>query len=239
MVTAGVVGGAVYLTAGGGDVTAAGSSSDSTSITSTTTAAPDGSGSTDSTDGATTSSAGPEVSFPPDDAITGGSVGGPAPDSGSAAAPAPAPDQAVADGAVPAPAPEGSTTPACTDQSLAIKAIPDNGSYADGSPIGFTVVITNIANAPCERDLGSGMQQVLVYTPDDRRLWSSLDCFPAGESDVRVLEPGQQAKFTVQWSGATSEPGCQAPRTPVGAGDFEVIGQLGDLKSSAEQFRIT
>lgn len=234
MATAAVVGGGVYLTAGGGDPSSAGSPSASTSITPTTGGDASGSDADAATDSEASPSS-PDISFPPDDAVTGGPIGSAGSTDGAAA---PAPDQAAADGAVPAPAPAGGTAAACADQSLAIKAIPDNGSYTDGSPIGFTVAITNISTTPCERDLGSGMQQVLVYTLDDRRLWSSLDCFPAGESDVRILEPGQQAKFTVQWSGATSEPGCQAPRTPVGAGDFEVIGQLGDLKSSAESFRI-
>lgn len=245
VVTAGVVGGAVYLTVGsdgdGGGTTAGGSSPDSTSITTTTESgaagSPDSTDGPDSTDSADRSD-NPEVSFPPEDAVTGGVIGGPPPGEGSGEAGGPPSDQAVADGAVPAAGAGGSGTPACSDQSLAIKAVPDSGSYTDGSPIGFTVVITNIATAPCERDLGSGMQQVLVQTLDGRRLWSSLDCFPAGESDLRVLEPGQQAKFTVQWSGATSEPGCQAPRTPVGVGEFVVIGQLGELRSGTEQFRI-
>ncbi|WP_068149226.1 hypothetical protein [Rhodococcoides corynebacterioides] len=127
----------------------------------------------------------------------------------------------------------------CPDSSLAVRATPDQPSYAAGQEPGFTVVVTNIGTTACERDLGSGLQQVLVYTLEGRRLWSNTDCFPAGAADLRTLRPGEQAPFTVKWSGTTSEPGCTAPREPVGAGAYSVVGQLGQLRSAPEPFNLT
>ncbi|MGU3432866.1 hypothetical protein ACNHUS_07585 [Actinomycetes bacterium M1A6_2h] len=138
--------------------------------------------------------------------------------------------------------PSGSATPVaagqCSDQSLAVKASPDQPTYQAGQEPKFTIVVTNIGTSACSRDLGSGLQQVLVYTLENQRLWSNIDCFPATAADVRNLAPGQQAPFTVTWSATTSEPGCTAPRNPVGAGAYSVVGQLGELRSSPETFNI-
>ncbi len=127
----------------------------------------------------------------------------------------------------------------CPDQSLAIKATPDKASYRVGEEPGFTVVITNIGSTECQRDVGAGLQQVLVYTLDDQRIWSNTDCFPDAQSDLRTFGPGEQAGFTVKWSGTNSVPGCGEERIPVGVGSYKVIAQLGELRSSPEPFNMT
>lgn len=120
-----------------------------------------------------------------------------------------------------------------------MKASPDQPSYPAGQEPAFTVVVTNIGTSACERDLGSGLQQVLVYTLEGQRLWSNVDCFPTTTPDIRTLQPGEQAPFAVKWSATTSEPGCAAPRNPVGPGGYSVVGQLGQLRSAPETFNIT
>lgn len=127
----------------------------------------------------------------------------------------------------------------CPDQSLAIKATPDKASYRVGEEPGFTVVITNISSTECQRDVGAGLQQALVYTLSDQRIWSNTDCFPDAQSDLRTFKPGEQAGFTVKWSGTNSVPGCGEERIPVGAGSYKVIAQLGELRSSPEPFNMT
>ncbi len=127
----------------------------------------------------------------------------------------------------------------CADQSLAIKATPDKATYRVGEEPGFTVVITNISSTECQRDVGAGLQQALVFTLDDQRIWSNTDCFPDAQSDLRSFKPGEQAGFTVKWSGTNSVPGCGEERVPVGAGSYKVIAQLGELRSSPEPFNIT
>lgn len=131
----------------------------------------------------------------------------------------------------------------CPDQSLAIKVNADKPTYLAGEEPGFTIVITNIGTNPCERDLGGGLQQVLVYTLDgNQRLWSNIDCYPQAAPDLRTLAPGEQAAFTVKWSGTTSAPDCatqQVPRRdPVGPGAYTAVGQLGQLRSAPEPFNL-
>lgn len=135
-----------------------------------------------------------------------------------------------------APVPPGQ----CSDQSLAVRVTADEPNYRIGSEPDFTIVITNIGTSQCERDLGAGLQQVLVYSLDgNERLWANTDCFPESTADIRSLAPGDQAAYSVKWSATTSEPGCQAPREPVGPGAYTVVGQLGGLRSVPEPFNIT
>ncbi|MBD0324752.1 MAG: hypothetical protein ICV72_15420 [Aldersonia sp.] len=127
----------------------------------------------------------------------------------------------------------------CADSSLAVKATIAQPTYPAGQQPEFGIVITNISTTACERDLGAGLQQVLVYSLDgSQRLWANSDCFPSATPDVRTLNPGQQAAFTVKWSGTTSQPGCAGERVAVGPGAYAVVAQLGALRSGPEPFNL-
>ncbi|WP_280509149.1 hypothetical protein [Nocardia cyriacigeorgica] len=127
----------------------------------------------------------------------------------------------------------------CSDQSLAVKVTVAQPTYRVGEQPVFGIVITNISADPCTRDTGSGLQQVSVHTLDgQRRLWASTDCYPDGEPDVRTLQPGEQAAFTVTWTGATSQPECAGERVQVPAGAYTVVAQLGAIRSAPEPFNI-
>jgi hypothetical protein len=127
----------------------------------------------------------------------------------------------------------------CPDQSLAVKVTVEQPTYKTGEQPVFGIVITNISSVACARDMGSGLQQVSVYTLDgQRRLWSSTDCYPDGQPDVRTLNRGEQAAFTVTWSGSTSQPNCAGERVQVPPGAYNVVAQLGSVRSAAEPFNI-
>lgn len=127
----------------------------------------------------------------------------------------------------------------CPDGSLAVKATVAQPTWQAGQEPEFGIVITNISTTPCERDLGAGLQQALVYSLDgSQRIWSNADCFPSTDADVRTLTPGQQAAFTVKWSGTASAPECAGERVPVAPGAYTVVAQLGTLRSAPEPFNI-
>lgn len=186
-------------------------------------------------DGAADAAAG-EPSGSAEASGSGGSAGGGSGSSGSG-------DGASGDGAEPDDSSTRAAAPVapgqCSDQSLAVRVTSAEPNYQVGAEPEFTIVITNIGTESCDRDLGAGLQQVLVYTLDgNTRLWSNTDCFSESTVDVRSLSPGDQAAFSVKWSGTTSEPGCEAPRDPVGPGAYTVVGQLGGLRSTPEPFNI-
>ncbi|WP_431956233.1 hypothetical protein [Nocardia lijiangensis] len=141
------------------------------------------------------------------------------------------------------PAPSAGATPVaagqCPDQSLAVKVTVEQPTYKAGEQPVFGIVITNISSVTCSRDVGSGLQQISVYTLDgSRRLWSSTDCYPDGQADVRNMNRGEQAAFQVTWSGSTSQPNCAGERVPVPPGAYSVVAQLGSVRSAAEPFNI-
>ena len=127
----------------------------------------------------------------------------------------------------------------CPDQSLAVKVAVAQPTYKAGEQPVFNIVITNISSTACERDTGAALQQVSVQSLDgQRRLWASTDCNPEGTPDPRTLSPGQQAFFTVTWSGTTSQPNCAGDRIPVPSGAYTVVAQLGSVRSAPEPFNI-
>lgn len=141
----------------------------------------------------------------------------------------------VTESSEPAPAAAGQ----CADQSLAIKVSVAQPTYRVGEEPVFGIVITNISGEPCTRDMGSGLQRVSVRTLDGgRQLWASTDCYPDGEPDLRTLDRGEQAAFTVTWTGTTSQPECAGERVQVPSGAYHVVAQLGAVRSAPEPFNI-
>jgi hypothetical protein len=78
--------------------------------------------------------------------------------------------------------------------------------------------VRNVGTVACTRDLGAALQEVLLYH-GTTRLWSSNDCYPEGERDVEVMQPGVLHTFSVTWSGLSSQPAAPAP-APASARDL-------------------
>lgn len=126
---------------------------------------------------------------------------------------------------------------ACGDGSIALTAQTEAPEYPVGGQPVFRLVVTNTAERPCTRTLDGGLQQVQVYSADGKtRLWSSDDCFPGEGTESATLTPGEEKIYSVRWAGTTSEPGCEAPREPVPAGDYTVVVGLGELRSEPVPF---
>jgi hypothetical protein len=152
-----------------------------------------------------------------DGAATGGSATG-----GSAAAPAPTSRQ-------PAPKPPPAPKP-CTDAALRLAVSPAQPAYLVGQAPVLRLQVRNVAKVSCTRDLGAALQEVLLYH-GNTRLWSSNDCYPEGQRDQELMQPGVLHTFSVTWSGLSSRPKCFGERTRVGAGSYALVGRLGSLVS--------
>jgi hypothetical protein len=108
----------------------------------------------------------------------------------------------------------------------------DKPTYTIGQNPVFTIVTTNAGLSECTRDVGKAVQNVIVRTLDGTRtLWSARDCSPLNTVNNVVLKPAQQVKDTITWSGTTSSPGCERPRTQVPAGSYSAIGKIGERES--------
>ena len=152
------------------------------------------------------------------------------PAASSAPAPTPTPTEAVA------PPPVLKDGDDCPDSTLAVKGITNAPQYVTGDQPKFTMVVTNIGLVACKRDVGAAVLAAYVYSLDNKRLWSNLDCAPSNETLVKTLNPGEQVTTEVTWTGMGSAPQCPLPRQPIGPGTYNLVVQLGNLRSATVPF---
>lgn len=144
----------------------------------------------------------------------------------------------------PTPTPTAAVTPPpvlnagddCPDSTLAVKGITSQPNYVMGDQPKFTMVVTNIGLVACKRDVGAAVLAAYVYGLDNSRLWSNLDCAPSNETLVKTFNPGEQVTTEVTWTGMGSAPNCPLPRQPIGPGTYNLVVQLGNLRSATVPF---
>jgi hypothetical protein len=124
----------------------------------------------------------------------------------------------------------------CPDSTLAVKGMTSEPQYTIGDQPKFTMVVTNIGLVACQRDVGAAVLAAYVYTLDNKRLWSNLDCAPSNETLVKSFNPGEQVTTEVTWTGMGSEAQCPLPRQPIGPGTYNLVVQLGNLRSATVPF---
>jgi len=124
----------------------------------------------------------------------------------------------------------------CPDSTLAVKGITNQPQYVVGDQPKFTMVVTNIGLVACQRDVGAAVLAAYVYSLDNTRLWSNLDCAPSNETLVKTFQPGEQVTTEVTWTGMGSAPQCPLPRQPIGPGTYNLVVQLGNLRSATVPF---
>jgi hypothetical protein len=144
----------------------------------------------------------------------------------------------------PTPTPTAAVTPPpvlkegddCPDSTLAVKGITSQPDYVVGDQPKFTMVVTNIGLVACKRDVGAAVLAAYVYSLDNNRLWSNLDCAPSNETLVKTFNPGEQVTTEVTWTGMGSAPNCPLPREAIGPGTYNLVVQLGNLRSASVPF---
>ncbi|GAA4808727.1 hypothetical protein GCM10023200_53130 [Actinomycetospora chlora] len=138
----------------------------------------------------------------------------------------------------PAAGPEPAPPGPCADGDLRVTARTDAPTYAAGVKPVLSLVVTNAGAAPCVRDLDAAKQAVAVVVRPGEGLWGSNDCSPGDTDDVRTLAPGEEAVFSVRWSGRTSAPGCTGERTTVPPGTYQLLARLDGIVSEPASFTL-
>ncbi|MCV7353059.1 hypothetical protein [Mycobacterium parmense] len=124
----------------------------------------------------------------------------------------------------------------CPDATLAVKGLTNAPQYFIGDQPKFTMVVTNIGLVSCKRDVGAAVLAAYVYSLDNKRLWSNLDCAPSNETLIKMFTPGEQVTTAVTWTGMGSAPHCPLPRPAIGPGTYNLVVQLGNLRSMPVPF---
>lgn len=169
----------------------------------------------------------------PYEGVAGGPIGGPGAESADASAD---PSANPSGEPEPGPVPDSGL---CPDQNISVVLYTDKPTYTVGSQPVFTIVTTNAGLTACTRDVGKAAQNVVVRNLDGTRtLWSARDCSPIDTVDNQLLQPAQQVRDTITWSGTTSTPGCDTPRVPVPVGAYQAIGKIGEKESAPITFNV-
>lgn len=125
----------------------------------------------------------------------------------------------------------------CGSGGIVVEATTDAGTYPVGATPRLTLTITNNSGVACSRDVGPKANELKI-TSGGYPVWSSDDCGAIDESNVVVLQPGQQVAKTVTWKGRTSEPGCPNDGKQAKAGRYDVIGRNLKVESAGTPFAI-
>lgn len=129
---------------------------------------------------------------------------------------------------------------ACSDAEIALTAevSPSPGIY--GGVITLTLVVRNIADHACLRDVGSAPQELQVRQ-GGTVIWSSDHCDTPQASDVRAFGPNIESRFSRRWNTYRLAPQeCDPPAgtAPAPVGAYEVVARLGTKLSVAVPFEI-
>ncbi len=183
--------------------------------------------------GASTRSAGGHGGAPPTPGASAAPGGAGAAPGGAGAAPGGA--GAAPGGAVLAP---DSPPPPCSDADVALSADVEPSPGVYGGTFSLGLVVHNVTDHECVRDIGSGPQEVRVVQ-GETTLWSSDDCGTPQESDVRLFPAGVAVRYAVQWSSYRRAPdACRVAAEPAPPGTYQVVARLGDKLSDPAPFEI-
>ena len=72
----------------------------------------------------------------------------------------------------------------CTNAMLGVGAEIERPEHRVGDRPVLRLVVTNISDQPCVRDLDAARQEIVVWSGDGVRLWSSNDCSTASGVDL-------------------------------------------------------
>lgn len=142
---------------------------------------------------------------------------------------------AVTAGSTPAPA--ASSTPgaeisACDPADVALSAVTDSESYAEGEYPQFSMTITNTGDVACTLDVGTDKQKYVVTSGSDM-IWDSTVCQIGSEPYTQELQPSQSVSTSpVEWGRARSD-NCDSGTPAVSGGaSYQLTVFVGDIESA-------
>jgi hypothetical protein len=125
----------------------------------------------------------------------------------------------------------------CTDEEMAVSAVPEATSVARGNFVKLTLKIKNTSNRTCTRDVGADAQELYLVDSAKGKVWSSDACDAIHGNDVRTFRPAIEAEFFVFWDGKATNSGC-ANRPFPAAGRYQLVGRLASKVGDAANLEI-
>jgi hypothetical protein len=125
----------------------------------------------------------------------------------------------------------------CLPAQIKVSAHPLASAYPASGPVHIRFAVSTTSSSPCRRDVGQIANSVII-TSAGQRIWSSDDCNPGGDHDVRTLSQGASYVETVTWNVTVSHPGCPSGALSAPTGTYSVVGHNLDVVSAPETFTL-
>ena len=145
------------------------------------------------------------------------------------ASPTPETIQPTADPTVP-PVGEGE----CSDADTSIRVLVDRETTAVGEGVHIKMIVKNISDKTCKRDVGSGANEVTVIS-GPALIWSTDHCNASTDKNLVELTPGQEWSVKVVWIGKQTAKGCKV-RNMAEPGAYWAHGRNASLNSDGVRF---
>ena len=145
------------------------------------------------------------------------------------ASPTPETIQPTADPTVP-PVGEGE----CSDADTSIRVLVDRETTAVGEGVHIKMIVKNISDKTCKRDVGSGANEVTVIS-GPALIWSTDHCNASTDKNLVELTPGQEWSVKVVWIGKQTAKGCKV-RNMAEPGAYWAHGRNSSLNSDGVKF---
>lgn len=150
------------------------------------------------------------------------------------------PDDVIDDSAdddEPTTAAEGET---CLPEQVEIVAVTDLVGYAPEQNPELSMEITNIGSVACSYDVGTGAQEYIITSGDDR-IWSSADCQTDPTESVQSLPAGETLSTQpFAWDRTRSSAdscGSERPGVIGGGASYHLVVRLGEsFSGDSRQF---
>ncbi|NBO35171.1 MAG: hypothetical protein EBU89_04470 [Actinobacteria bacterium] len=122
----------------------------------------------------------------------------------------------------------------CSDADTSIRVEVDRETTAVGEGVHIKMIVKNISNVTCKRDVGSGANEVTVIS-GPALIWSTDHCNPSTDKDLVELAPGQEWSVNVVWIGKQTAKGCKV-RNMAEPGAYWAHGRNASLNSDGVRF---
>lgn len=136
--------------------------------------------------------------------------------------------------------PAGPTTPvACEPGQLALLVTTPTADFPAGTPVTFSVTITNSSAVECTVDAGEASRGILVTSGSDR-IWSNLDCPAEGTAERILLLPpnGGTDVSDTTWARVRSDEVCTANLPEPRPGTYKAVVTLNGATSEQATFTL-
>jgi len=107
----------------------------------------------------------------------------------------------------PTPTPDPTILESCLDDQIAVAVSVSSQTPKVLQGLTITMSITNVSTQICQRDVGSGANEITIVS-GPALIWSTDFCNPSAAEDIRTLQPNQKVSVVASWDGMQTLKDC-------------------------------